>query len=258
MSSSALVCRAGAIGHVMEWCVHTLKFDGIERNALLRALPASDYNRVSSRLELVAMPQKMIVGEPGEPPTHVYFPQTGSISMVTRLKRGIAVETALVGPEGFYGIGVLLGTGIQLDHAMSQIPGTSRRMSAADFAESLKSSAPLKALLLRYVHALFAQAAQASACNSTHSILERCARWLLMSHDRAGADELRLTQRFLSEMLGVRRAGVTIAAGILQEAGLIQYRRGRVTILNRKGLEDATCECYALLTAAYAKLLPEV
>jgi CRP-like cAMP-binding protein len=169
---------------------------------------------------------------------------------------GSAVEVGTVGREGLVGLVIVLGGAASPTVTLCQIPGTARRITAERLAEAVEARPALRRLLLRYAQGYLTQVAQGAACNRLHGIEARCARWLLMTHDRVGgADTFPLKQEFLAVMLGVRRAGVTVAAGALQDAGLIRYRRGSIRVLDRAGLEAASCECYGLVREQYARLL---
>jgi CRP-like cAMP-binding protein len=172
------------------------------------------------------------------------------------MKNGKAAEVGVVGKEGMLGLPVFLGTDRSSGQSFSQVPGESLRLGADAFRAAIQRSRALVDLLHRYTQALFTQVSQSAACNSLHSIEERCCRWLLMTHDRVETDEFVLTQEFLAIMLGVRRASVAEVAGKLQQAGLIHYRRGQMRILDRQGLEATACECYSVIRAEYERLLP--
>lgn len=225
------------------------------KNRLLTALPLEEYERLLPNLETVSLPLKYVLYEPNEPIEHVYFPIHGVVSLVTIMEDGVAVEIATVGNEGMIGLPVFLGSEIIPMKAFSQIPGKGMRIKADVFKDLVNQGSPLHDLLQRYTQALFNQTAQSAACNRLHSIEERCCRWLLMIHDRVDSDEYLLTQEFLSQMLGVRRASVNMVASILQKARLIRYSRGRITILDRLGLEAASCECYARIKQEFDRLL---
>jgi CRP-like cAMP-binding protein len=186
---------------------------------------------------------------------YVYFVNTGVVSLVTHLKEGSGVEVGLTGNEGMVGLSIALGDDVSPNQAIVQIADGAMRMEAAALSEELKGGGLLQTLLLRSTLALLKQVSQSAACNRSHHIAERLARWLLTCHDRVEGDELRLTQEFIAEMLGTRRAGVSEAAGILQGAGLIRYSRGHITITDRGGLEEFACECYAVVKAEYDRLL---
>ncbi|CAA9272678.1 MAG: cAMP-binding proteins - catabolite gene activator and regulatory subunit of cAMP-dependent protein kinases [uncultured Acetobacteraceae bacterium] len=227
------------------------------RNRLLAALPPPDLARLWPQLEPVALLVPQILYAAGQPIPAVHFIETGWVSKVARLEGGDLAEVGLVGREGMVGLSLALGADAASTEAMVQGTGTALRMDAAAFGDALAGSAALHRLLLRYALAFQAQVAQTAACNGRHRLEERLARWLLMAHDRADGDDLPLTQDFLSMMLGVRRSGVTIAAGILQKAGLIRYVRGRIAVLDRPGLEAAACECHAAVRREHARLLPD-
>ena len=225
------------------------------RNRLLAALPREDLGRLARHLRPATLDAGTLLHEPGQRIETVYFPETGMISMLARLEGGDVLEVGVVGREGMAGLPVVLGVDTALTEAMIQIAGTVLSLRATLLKEQMEQSGALRSLLLRYAHAEHAQVAQTAACNGRHTVEERLARWLLMAHDRAGGDDLALTQEFLSQMLGVRRAGVTVAAGILQKAGLIDYAHGRITIRDRAGLEAASCECYRAVATLSDRLL---
>ena len=177
------------------------------------------------------------------------------ISLVTYLEDGPSVEIATVGREGMVGISLFLETATVAWRAFGQVPGKALRIRAETFREEVDRNGALVRLLKRYTQALLSQVAQSSACNCVHTIEQRCARWLLQTHDRVGSDHYPLTQEFLAQMLGMRRSSVSQAAGGLQKAGLIRYVRGRITVLDRAGLEAASCECYAIIRREFERLL---
>jgi CRP-like cAMP-binding protein len=202
------------------------------------------------------MPDGMTVYEADQPITHVYFVCDGIISMVSQMQEG-TVEVGTVGREGMSGLPVVLGATTMPTRAFVQVEGDALRMSAEDLRASMQDLPQLRRILLRYALGLFDQAAQHAACNRLHTLEERCARWLLMTHDRVDGDVLRLKQQFLAEMLGVHRPAVTIAAGALQRAGMIRYSRGKITVVDRAALEAASCECYAIITRRVEALLAD-
>ncbi len=225
------------------------------RNRLLAALPEPRLQRLLPALEAVELTWKQPLYEANAPIRFVHFPLTGVASLVTAIEDGTILEVATIGNEGLVGLPVFLGVDVSPMAAFVQVPGAALRMRAEVLKEEVRNGGALDEILRRYTQALVIQLAQLSACNRRHSIEERCARWLLMTHDRAEADEFLLTQEFLSQMLGVRRATVTVTAGLLQKAGLIGYRRGRITVLDRGGLEEAACECYQIIKKEYDRLL---
>ena len=192
---------------------------------------------------------------PGEPVAAVHFPETGWASMLATLEDGDAAEVGVIGYEGMIGLPVLLGADRDDIEAMVQCPGTALRIEAAAFREELERAPAFRDLLLRYALVHHGQTARIAACNGRHPTGQRLARWLLMAHDRAEGDNFPMTHEFLGMMLGVRRAGVTVAAGVLQRAGFIRYDRGRIEVTDRAGLEAATCECYGVVRRAYERLL---
>ena len=185
----------------------------------------------------------------------MYFIESGVGSLVCTMADGRAAEVGTVGNEGLAGLPVLLGDDRAPSSMYVQVPGRGLRMRAAIFREQLNQSQPMRAVMLRYTHLFFNQVAQTAACAHFHSLEQRCCRWLLMTHDRMPSDTFLLTHEFLAMMLGVRRAGVSVAAGALQRRGFIRYNRGRVVILDRQGLEDCACECYAVARAEFNGLL---
>jgi CRP-like cAMP-binding protein len=225
-------------------------------NQILAALPRKDFDRLRPQLEPVTLGLKELIYEPNTPIPYIYFPTTGVTSILTTMKNGKAIEVGMVGKEGMLGLPVFLGSDRSSGQSFSQVPGESLRLAADAFRAAIQRSRALVDLLHRYTQAVFTQVSQSAACNSLHSIEKRCARWLLMTHDRIEIDEFVLTQELLSMMLGVRRASVAEVAERLQDAGLIRYRRGRIGMLDRKGLEAAVCECYGIIRAEYERLLP--
>lgn len=197
---------------------------------------------------------KQILYEPGHQIDHVFFPVDGMCCLLTVLKDGSKIEVATVGNEGMLGVGAFLGFDTYLWQAMSQIPGRSLRVQGKAFKAEIDRRGKLHRMVQRYTHVLLMKVSQSAACNRLHSTEQRLCKWLLMTHDRAAADEFLLTHEFLSQMLGVRRAGVTEVAGSLQRDGLIRYRRGRLTVLDRRGLEAASCECYAAVRREFARI----
>lgn len=224
-------------------------------NQLLAALPVEAYQRLLPHLELISLPLRKVVHQPNEAIEYVYFPNQALISLVTILEDGSTVENSLVGREGMIGIQVVLGNRTMPHQAIVQISNGGMRMPIAALMAEFNRKEALHDLLLRYLRFLLIDVSQGNCCNSIHSIEERFARWLLTVSDRLQSNELPLTQEFIAQMLGTRRASVTVAAGMLQQAGMIRYRRGQITILNRENLEATTCECYQVLKAEYDQLL---
>ena len=216
-------------------------------NCLLAALPRKDYRQLFDGLEQVALTYGEVLYEPGERIKHVYFPNNSVVSLLTLVDRHQALEVGLVGREGMVGIPLALEISISPVRALVQGTGTAMRMDAMPFLKQLRQSHALARELHRYTYNLMTQITQTAACNRFHVIEARLARWLLMTHDRVQSSSFRLTQEFLSQMLGVRRVGVTKAARTLQQDGLISYSRGNITILDRKGLEAACCSCYDIV-----------
>ena len=185
----------------------------------------------------------------------VYFIETGVGSLVNTMANGDAAEVGTIGNEGMVGLPLLLGDDRAPTSVYVQVPGAGLRMKATLFKKELARSASMRTVMLRYAHAFFNQVAQSAACNQFHSIQQRCCRWMLMTHDRMQSDEFLLTQEFLAMMLGVQRTGVSAAAGALQRAGLIRYKRGNVTIIDRRGLQARSCECYGVSKREFDRLL---
>jgi CRP-like cAMP-binding protein len=228
-------------------------------NHLLELLPNGERRRLEAGMHRMPIKPHDMLHPPGEIMRHVYFPLWGVISLMTPLEDGSAVETATIGNEGMVGIHAILGGGpIGNAQAMGQVPGETLQMEADHFRAEMEGNGKLRQVMLGYAQALFAQISQGVACNGVHSIQERCARWLLETHDRAGTDRFMLTQEFLSDMLGVRRPSVTVAARSLLQAGVIEYERGRITVLDRPALEKASCECYRVIRSEYGRLVGPV
>ncbi|GAC1486630.1 MAG: Crp/Fnr family transcriptional regulator [Gemmatimonadaceae bacterium] len=207
------------------------------------------------RSEAVTVASKEIVFRRHEPIRHAYFPENCVISLVTELEDGDSVEAMTVGNDGFVGMAVFHGVPSSRLKAIGQISGQARRIATEDFRELTRECEGLNRLLHRYSQFVFETVSQSAACNRLHVLEQRCARWLLMSEDRVGRNQFDLTQEFLAEMLGVRRPGVTVAMGILERAGLIAHGRGNITVVDRAGLEKASCECYRTLRARQAELI---
>lgn len=224
-------------------------------NRLLDALPRADQERLRPHLERVHLELQTVIYEAGAPIPHVYFPVNCVASLITPMDNGPVIEVGTVGREGLVGLPVFLDAGTMPSRALCQMPGDAWRTRAAVVEGEMSRSSPLVRLLHRYTQGLLNQIAQMAACNRTHAIEERCAQWLLMTHDRAGEDQFLLTQQFLAQMLGVRRASVSVTAGRLQRAGLIRYTRGRITVVNRAGLEAASCACYRIVKEEFDRLI---
>jgi len=225
------------------------------RNRLLAALPAEDLAHLWPQLEPIQTEQRQILHAPDEPITAVYFPETGWASMLAVLSDGRSAEVGVIGNEGMVGLPLLLGSDSSNVEAMVQAAGSMLRLEARAFERALEESPALKALLLRYTLAFQQQVTQTAACNGNHALDQRLARWLLMAHDRVEGDEFPMTQEFLAVMLCVHRPGVTVAARLFQQAGLIRYGHGQMTVTDRDGLEAAACECYGAVRRQFEKIL---
>ncbi len=221
-------------------------------NHLIELLPRKDRAHLLAACETVELTLSAILCEPGDSTRHIYFPVDGFISMVTRIDGHPGVEVGMVGREGMLGAQLALGVSEAPLHALVQGPGSALRISSKAFRRELASSRALQLGLHRYIYVLMMQLASSAACLRFHMIGPRLARWLLMSQDRAHTPSFHVTHEFLAYMLGVRRVGITVAAGSLQRNGLIKYHRGQLTVLNRSGLEAAACTCYANDRIAYA------
>lgn len=233
----------------------TVESPSTTANRILKALPVEEYDRLSADLESVSMPLGEILYHPDEPITHVYFPNHGTVSLVSNFEDGTSVEVGMVGNEGMFGVCVFLGSISTPLLAQVQLPGEGLRMKADVLKTEFKKGGQLQDLLLRYTQAFITQIAQTAACNRAHSIEGRLSKWLLMCGDRANSKELELTHEFIATMLGTRRASVTVAAGDLRARGLVDYRRGHVIILDRQGLESVSCECYPMVRKEFARLI---
>jgi CRP-like cAMP-binding protein len=223
------------------------------QNRLLASL-SNDYERLRPHLESVRLEYKRSLYEVNKPIEFVYFLETGVSSLVNTMANGDASEVGTIGNEGVVGLPILLSDLQAPTSVYMQVPGAGLRMKASFFKEELQRSESLRTAMLHYAHAFFNQVAQSASCAHFHPLEQRCCRWLLMTHDRMQSDQFLLTQEFLGMMLGVRRAGVTAAAGALQSRGLIRYKYGRVTILDHEGLQKLSCECYGISKMEFDRL----
>ncbi|HEV7279278.1 MAG TPA: Crp/Fnr family transcriptional regulator [Pirellulaceae bacterium] len=223
-------------------------------NRLIATLPEESRERFQARCERVELRHKQVLVQADAPAEHVYYPEVGVCSVVVDPSDGAVVEVATIGREGFVGTSILLESD-ESPTTFCQVEGSALRLTTTDFRELAAADTAFRSPMLRYTQALMMQMAQSAACNRTHEIEERAARWLLMTRDRVDGDTFPLKQEFLAHMLGVRRQGVSVAAGILQKAGLITYTRGTITILDRAGLEEVSCECYAAIRERFDRLL---
>jgi CRP-like cAMP-binding protein len=226
------------------------------KNRLLAGLPAADYDRIKLDLHTVPIHVKQVLHQAGSPLKDIYFPNGGVASVTTMLSDGTQVEVATVGDEGLVGIeAFFLENALTSGETLIQVPDTSAEvMTVASFRRELDRRGPFHALVGRYAQVMIAQMMQSAACNALHHVHERCCRWLLMTHDRMHGEDFNLSHEFLAIMLGVRRQTVTMIAGTLQSADLIRYTHGRVTIVDRKGLEAASCECYGVIRRSFDRL----
>ncbi|HET7525036.1 MAG TPA: Crp/Fnr family transcriptional regulator [Burkholderiaceae bacterium] len=226
-------------------------------NHLLGALPLADLQRWLPQLEAVEMPLGQVLYESGRTLSHVYFPTTAIVSLLYVLEDGASAEIAVVGPEGIVGISLFMGGESTPSRAVVQSAGQALRLKAHLIKQEFEQAGPVMHLLLRYTQALITQMAQTAVCNRHHSLDQQLCRWLLLSLDRLQGNELVMTQELIANMLGVRREGVTESALKLQKLGLIRYSRGHITVLDRPGLEQRTCECYGVVKKEYDRLLPD-
>jgi CRP-like cAMP-binding protein len=221
--------------------------DDVLTNRLLAVLAPEERDRLLRGAKSETFEAHQVLYTAGREISHVYFPVSGMISLVVKMTDADDVEATTIGNEGVIGISVILGVASTTLEALWQIPGRALKVTTRAVLEEIRRTPSVNRLFLRYAEAMMVQLAQHAACNRTHSIEQRCARWLLMTRDRVGSDEFPLTQQFLAQMLGVRRATVTMVAGALQKAGLINYRRGRIRIVDGRGLEGTACECYGVV-----------
>ncbi len=227
------------------------------QNHLLAALPADEYARLFPHLELVFLPLGNVLYESGIQLCHAYFPTTAIVSLLYVMENGASAEIAVIGNEGVVGISLFMGGDTTTNRAVVQSAGHAYRLKRQLLKDEFEHVVPMRHLLLRYTQALLTQMAQTAVCNRHHSLDQQLCRWLLLSHDRLSSNELLMTQELIANMLGVRREGVTEAAGNLQRAGLIKYHRGHITVLDRAGLEARTCECYSVVKKECDRLLPD-
>lgn len=228
-----------------------------QQNQLLAVLPDAELQRWLPHFEWVKMPLGQVLYEPGTALRHVYFPTTAIVSLLYVMENGASAEIAVVGNEGIVGISLFMGGESTPSRAVVQSAGEGIRLNAQMMMDEFNRAGPVLHLLLRYTQALITQMAQTAVCNRHHSLDQQLCRWLLLSLDRLQGDELVMTQELIANMLGVRREGVTEAALKLQKSGLIRYARGRIAVLDRPGLEQRTCECYAVVKTEYDRLLPK-
>lgn len=228
------------------------------QNHLLAALPPEEWERLCPHLELVAMPLGHVLYESGNELRHVYFPTTSIVSLLYVMIDGASAEIAVVGNEGIIGVALFMGGETMPNRAVVQSAGHAYRLKGQLLKQEFNRSGEMQHLLLRYTQALLTQMAQTAVCNRHHSLDQQLCRWLLLSLDRLPSNKLVMTQELIANMLGVRREGVTEAAGNLQRAGLIEYQRGHITVLDRAGLEARSCECYAVVRKEFDRLLPEI
>ena len=224
-------------------------------NRLLASLPADAFSAISPHLKIVELKFGDVLAEAGSPIRQVYFPYSGAISLVVDLDVGMMIETAMVGHDGVLNAASALDGKVSLNKGIVQVAGSAGTIEVNRLRRLANEIEPFRALLIRHEQVLFAQSQQSAACNASHSIEARMCRWLLYMRDLAGSDDLSLTQEFLAQMLGVRRPSVSLVANTLQKRGLIKYSRGRIHLLDLKGLQKGACECYGTVKAHYQRLL---
>lgn len=229
-----------------------------KQNRLLAALPPAEFERLAPHLDLVAMPLGDVLYESGNPLQHAYFPTSAIASLHYVMENGATSEIAGVGNEGMLGISLLMGGNTTPSQAIVQTAGHGYRLKARLLMEEFNRAGPMMRLMLRYTQALMTQISQTAVCNRHHSVEQQLCRWLLLTLDRLPSNELTMTQELIAGMLGVRREGITETAGNLQRAGLISYRRGHITVLDRSGLESHACECYQVVKKEFHRLLHDV
>jgi len=234
----------------------TPKWQDPQGNQLLTALPPDEFERLLPNLELVVMPLDHVLSEAYFEMKHVYFPVDCIVSLLGVMEDGGTAEISVVGNEGIIGVSLFMGGETTPSRAVVQAAGHAYRLKGSALKDEFYRAGPMQRLLLRYTQALLTQMAQTAVCNRHHSLDQQLCRWLLLSHDRLGNNHIRMTQELIANMLGVRREGVTEAAGKLRKAGLIGYHRGHIEILDRKGLEARSCECYGVVRREYDRLLP--
>lgn len=235
-------------------CVGLAEADRHRANRLLAAMPAREFAQFAPHLEIVPLSARTVLVDARAPLQYAYFPHAGVICLMAEMGKGVA-ETATIGPEGFIGFEVLLGGDTASQRVLVQVEGVASRLPIEILRIATEESAKLRGLLLGYIRYFLIQVQQSVACNGMHVVRKRCARWLLMAHDRAGTDSFSLTQEFLADLLGIQRPSVTHVARSLQAAGLIRYSWGKLTITDREGLEAAACECYGRVRTALDEML---
>ena len=224
-------------------------------NHLLSLLSADEYGNLTSYLETVDLSFNQVIGTRHRPISHIYFPCGAVLSVLAQMLDGQTVEVGTIGKEGFYGIDVLIGGEQAIETTICQIPGKALRMPVAAFVSAIEGNSPLRNITQRYLQVYLSLVSQSVACNRLHTVEARFARWILMTHDRVLGDDFPLTQEFLACMLGVQRPSVSLVAGVFQQAGMISYSRGHMTILNRHALEETACECYGIVREEFERII---
>lgn len=225
------------------------------KNIVLSLLPEQEYQSLLPHLEIIETPLHFVLFERDKPIKYAYFPLIGEHSILATMEDGAAVEVGTVGHEGFSTVDLVMGSDVATETTVCQIPGIALRMPSDVFKKMATGDTALHRIALRYLNAYLSQVSQSVACNRLHAIEQRLARWMLMSHDRMHNDEFQITQEYIATMLGVHRPSVSLAAAALQRAGLLEYKRGTIKILNREGLEEAACECYTVVKKNFERIL---
>lgn len=227
----------------------------LQRNQVLARLPVAARDAIDQQLRREILEVSQVLCDEREPVRRVYFPVDAVISIVSLMENGAIAESYTAGCDGFAGLEVLWGSGETIFRSMCQVPGTCYSMDAQEFRDAVRRDPAWSPITNAYTHCVLALTGRSAACSMLHQVVERCARWLLISHDRVQKDTIELTQEIIATMLGVHRPAVTVAAGTLQKAGLIKYTRGRVTVVDRQGLEEASCECYKIVADEFCRVL---
>ena len=232
--------------------------DGSPRNHFLASLPFEEYQRIAGKLVFVDLPQGMLLSEPDEPIAYLYFPEYGLISTNATTPAGESIEVGMIGREGFSGVAALLGQPEMQHTVVVQTPGNGYRLRSSVMLEEMQQSPKLRQMVDNFLYVQMATATQSVLCARLHGLQQRLSRWLLTAADRSESEHLQLTQEYMARMLGSRRSTVTVTAQALQEAGMIEYRRGKVTIVDRPKFETAACECYRIVKDTHDRLMPKI
>ena len=252
-------CKDTSVGRGVSLVQHSARIreEGPPRNHFLASLPLADYPRIATKLVFVELPQGKLLSEPDEPIGYLYFPEQGLISTNATTPAGESIEVGMIGREGFSGVAALLGQPEMQHTVVVQTPGNGYRLRSSVMLEELQQSPRLRQMVDNFLYVQMVTATQSVLCARLHGLQQRLARWLLTAADRSETENLLLTQEYMARMLGSRRSTVTVTAQALQEAGMIEYRRGKVTIVDRPKFEAAACECYGVVKASHDRLVPK-